>query len=189
MFEPDEYLFSKVATFLKRRKKNAQETLEHAVKLEDIKQRLTIFSRAITGQTIEIFEAEREGGYKNNSFFLPVRFAEFLSVEQNTKFYIFRIVFISVQKNLNLNFTVEDEFTLESAQEKAQKTSHLVLNEMFNQFPITKQIHQELLSHYSKLATEKKPEDLSFIYGKWMRNDPETLKKSVLKNISEDFTI
>ncbi|MCX7551493.1 nitric oxide reductase activation protein NorD [Xanthomarina sp. F2636L] len=185
MFEPDEFIFSKVASFLKRRKKNAQETLEHAVKLEDIKQRLTIFSRAITGQAIEIFEAEREGGYKNNSFFLPTRFSEFQSIEKNIKFYIFRVVYLSVQKNLGLNFTTEDEFTLESAREKAFETSTLVLNDMFQQFPITKRIHQELISYYFKLATEKTPEDLTFIYGKWMRNDPETLKKSVLKNISE----
>jgi len=119
MFEPDEYLFSKVAKFLKRRKKNAQETLEHAVKLKDIKQRLTIFSRAITGQAIEIFEAEREGGYKNNSFFLPTQFSEFATFEQNTKFYIFRIVYLSIQKNQHLNFMSEDEFTLEDAREKA----------------------------------------------------------------------
>jgi len=185
MFEPDEYLFSKVATFLKRRKKNAQETQEHSVKLENIKQRLTIFSRAITGQAIEIFEAEREGGYKNNSFFLPIRFSEFHSIEQNSKFYIFRVVYLSVQKNLNLNFTPEDEFSLEAAREKAVETSDLVLNEMFKQFPITKRIHQELITLYFNRATEKKPEDLSFIYGKWMCNDPDTLKKSVLKNISE----
>jgi nitric oxide reductase NorD protein len=185
MFEPDEYLFSKLASFLKRRKKNAQETLEHAVKLEDIKQRLTIFSRAITGQAIEIFEAEREGGYKNNSFFLPTRFSEFQTFEQNTKFYIFRIVYLSFQKNLNLNFSAEDEFTLEEAREKAVETSTLILNKMFQQFPITKQIHLELVSHYFKIATEKTPEDLSFIYGKWMQNNPEILKKSVLNNISE----
>ncbi|PWK20759.1 nitric oxide reductase activation protein NorD [Xanthomarina spongicola] len=185
MFEPDEFIYSKIVKFLKRRKKNAQETIEHAVKLKDIKQRLTIFSRAITGQAIEIFEAEREGGYKNNSFFLPTRFSEFQTLEQNTKFYIFRIVYLSVQKNLNLNFTAEDEFTLETAREKALETSTLILNEMFQQFPITKQIHQELITHYFKFATEKTPEDLSFIYGKWMRNDPQTLKKSVLNNISE----
>src|SRR5690554_5004752 len=185
MFEPDEFIYSKVVNFLKRRKKQAQETLEHAVKLNDIKQRLTIFSRAITGEAIEIFEAEREGGYKNNSFFLPSRYAEFQTLEQNTKFYIFRIVYLSVQKNLNLNSTSGQEFTLEYAREKAQETSTLVLNEMFNQFPMTKHIHQELISHYFKIATDKKPEDLSFVYGKWMKNDPKTLKKAVLKNISE----
>ncbi|WP_417874179.1 nitric oxide reductase activation protein NorD [Xanthomarina gelatinilytica] len=185
MFEPDEFIYSKVVNFLKRRKKQAQETLEHAVKLNDINQRLTIFSRAITGEAIEIFEAEREGGYKNNSFFLPSRYAEFQTLEQNTKFYIFRIVYLSVQKNLDLNFTAEEEFTLEHAREKAQETSTLVLNDMFKQFPITKHIHQELISHYFKMATDKKPEDLSFIYGKWMKNDPKILKKAVLNNISE----
>ncbi|OBX24403.1 MULTISPECIES: nitric oxide reductase activation protein NorD [Bizionia] len=185
MFEPDEYLFSKVAKFLKRRKKNAQETLEHAVKLKDIKQRLTIFSRAITGQAIEIFEAEREGGYKNNSFFLPTQFSEFATFEQNTQFYIFRIVYLSIQKNQHLNFTSENEFTLEEARNKALETSNLVLIDMFQQFPITKKIHQELITLYFNKSTEKTPEDLSFIYGKWMKDDPETLKKSVLKNISE----
>ena len=185
MFEPDEFIYSKVVNFLKRRKKQTQETLEHAVKLDDIKQRLIIFSRAITGEAIEIFEAEREGGYKNNSFFLPSRYEEFKTLEQNTKFYIFRIVYLSVQKNLNLNFTSGQEFTLEYAREKAQETSTLVLNEMFNQFPMTKHIHQELISHYFKIATDKKPEDLSFIYGKWMKNDPKILKKAVLNNISE----
>ncbi|MFV0573259.1 MAG: nitric oxide reductase activation protein NorD [Xanthomarina gelatinilytica] len=185
MFEPDEFIYSKVVNFLKRRKKQAQETLEHAVKLNDIKQRLTIFSRAITGEAIEIFEAEREGGYKNNSFFLPSRYAEFQTLEQNTKFYIFRTVYLSVQKNLDLNFTAEEEFTLEHAREKAQETSTLVLNDMFNQFPITKHIHQELITHYFKMVTDKKPEDLSFIYGKWMKNDPKILKKAVLSNITE----
>lgn len=185
MFEPDEFIYSKIVKFLKRRKKNAEEKLEYAVKLEDIKQRLIIFSRAITGQAIELFEAELEGGYKNNSFFLPTRFSEFQTLEQNTKFYIFRIVYLSVQKNLGFNFTTEDEFTLELAREKAEETSSIILKEMFQEFPITKQIHQELITHYSNLATEKSPEDLSFIYGKWMRNNLELLKKSVLNNISE----
>ncbi len=185
MFEPDEYLYAKVVNFLKRRKKNAQETLEHAVKLEDIKQRLAIFSRAITGQAIEIFEAEREGGYKNNSFFLPVRYSEFQTIEQNIKFYIFRTVYLSVQKNLDLNFSTEDEFTLETAREKAVETSQLVLKKMFHHFPATKQIHQELITLYLNKTTNKTSQDLSFIYGKWMKNDPKTLKKAVLNNISE----
>ena len=58
MFEPDEYLFTKFAYYFKRRKKEKQEQLVHAVKLVDIKQRLTIFARAITGESIEIYDAE-----------------------------------------------------------------------------------------------------------------------------------
>lgn len=185
MFEPDEYIFSKFAKFLKRRKKNAQEAIEHTVKLVDIKPRLTIFARAITGKPIEIFEAEREGGYKNDNFFLPNRFSEFADTEQNLSFYLFRILYLSVQKNLELNYSLGDEYTLEEAQGKALKTSEAVLKEVFRQFPITKSIHEKLVSFFLNKSTEKKPVDYSFIYGKWMRNDPETSKKAVLKNISE----
>lgn len=185
MFEPDEYIFSKFAKFLKRRKKNAEESLEHTVKLAEIKPRLTIFARAITGRPIEIFEAEREGGYKNDNFFLPTRFSEFTDTLQNTSFYLFRVLYLSVQKNLGFNYTVDNEHTLEEAREKALETSDTVLKEVFKQFPVAKKIHNELASYFLGQSTEKNPVDYSFLYGKWMRNDPEASKKSVLKNISE----
>lgn len=185
MFEPDEYIFGKFAKFLKRRKKNAQEANMSSVKLSDIKPRLTIFSRAVTGRPIEIFEAEREGGYKNDNLFLPSRFSEFTDTEQNLTFYLFRILYLSVQKNMGFNYTGGDEYTLEEAREKALETSDRVLKEVFDQFPITKNIHRKLTTHFLERATEKKPADYSFIYGKWMRNDSETLKRKVLKNISE----
>ena len=70
-FEPDEYIFTKFAFFFKKRRKKKEAELQHAVNLSDIKPRLTIFARAITGKPIEIYEAQREGGYKNNNFFLP----------------------------------------------------------------------------------------------------------------------
>lgn len=185
MFEPDEYIFSKFAKFLKRRKKNAQEAIKHTVKLVDIKPRLTIFARAITGKPIEIFAAEREGGYKNDNFFLPSRFSEFTDTEQNLSFYLFRTLYLSAQKNLELNFSTCDEYTLEEARKKALCTSDKVLIDVFDQFPIVRNTHGKLVSHFLAKASEKKPVDYSFIYGKWMRNDPETSKKTVLKNISE----
>ena len=166
MFEPDEYIFSKFAKFLKRRKKSAEEAIEHTVKLTDLKPRLTIFARAITGKPIEIFEAEREGGYKNDNIFLPARFSEFTDTEQNLSFYLFRILYLSVQKNIGLNFYTGDEYTLEEAREKALGTSEEVLAEVFGQFPIAKNIHSELVSHFREKFTKKKPIDYSFIYEK-----------------------
>lgn len=185
MFEPDEFIFKTFAKYFKRRRKNAQEALEYSVKLSDIKPRLTIFARAITGRPIEIFEAEREGGYKNDNFFLPARFFKFPTTDENLSFYLFRILYLSIQKNLGLNYDLGDEYTLEEAQEKALETSARVLMEVFEQFPIAKNIHDALISHFLGKATEKKPTDYSFVYGKWMRNDAETSKKTVLKNISE----
>ena len=49
-FEPDEYLFTKFANYFKRRKKIKDASIAHAVNLKDIKPRLTIFARAITGK-------------------------------------------------------------------------------------------------------------------------------------------
>ncbi len=105
-FEPDEYLFTKFAHYFKRRKKAKQEQIAHAIKLEDLKPRLTIFARAITGRAIEIYGAEREGGYRNDNFFLPTKFADFQSTDENIAFYLFRILYLSVQKNLDLNWKV-----------------------------------------------------------------------------------
>ena len=109
MFEPDEYLFTKLAYYFKRRSKKKQADILHAVNLSDLKPRLTILARAITGDSIEIYEAEREGGYKNSNFFLPRRFMEFESVEENVSLYLFRILYLSVQKNLDLNWNDNQE--------------------------------------------------------------------------------
>ena len=185
MFEPDEYIFGKFAKLIKRRRKNALEAIEHSVKLVDIKPRLTIFARAVTGKSIEIFEAEREGGYKNDNFFLPARFSEFTSPEQNLSFYLFRVLYLSIQKNIGLNYTAGDEHSLREARERALSNSAEVLREVFRQFPVTKIIHEQLVSHFSDKATKKRPADYSFIYGKWMHNDPKSSQKPVLKNISE----
>ncbi|WP_291865918.1 VWA domain-containing protein [Maribacter sp.] len=185
MFEPDEYLFTKFAFFLKRRKKNAKEAIEHTVKLSKIKARLTILARAITGKPIEIYAAKREGGYKNDSFFVPERYSEFLESDKNINFYLFRIIYLSVQKNLDFNYATNIEFTLEEAQEKAKTTSDIVLKEVYQQFPLTLKIVKELQNLYASKVKDKEDVDTTFLYGKWMRNSVEVPKKNVLKNISE----
>ncbi len=68
-FEIDEYLVGKFFKHLKSRKKISPEIEARTVTLAEIKSRLTIMARALTGKPIEIFPAEREGGYKNNNFF------------------------------------------------------------------------------------------------------------------------
>jgi nitric oxide reductase NorD protein len=77
MFEPDEYLFTKFAHYFKSKRKKKLQSRVHAVHLDPLKPRLTIFARAITGSSIELYEAEKEGGYKDSNFFLPKIFADF----------------------------------------------------------------------------------------------------------------
>ncbi len=185
MFEPDEYIFTKLAYYFKRKKKEKEQAISCAVNLMDIKPRLLILARAITGESIEIYEAEREGGYKNNNFFLPARFVEFPTVEENISFYVFRILYLSVQKNLQLNWNDNQEHELLESQQKALATSKLVLESLFEQFPISKKYHDKFVQFYSEKQKNNNPKDFSFIYGKWMRNNPEEVSDEKLENFIE----
>jgi len=183
-FEPDEYIFTKFAFFFKKRKKKREAELEYAVNLSDIKPRLTIFARAITGQPIEIYEAEREGGYKNNNFFLPLKYYEFETAEANVSFYLFRTLYLSIQKSLGLNWKDHLEHDLRESQNIAQETSKEVLQSLFEQFPISKTYYQQFKSHYQNKTTAKKVADYTFIYGKWMRNSTEKKPDKTLENFT-----
>jgi len=184
-FEPDEYIFTKFAFFFKKRKRKKEAALEHAVYLSDLKPRLTIFARAITGEAIEIFEAEREGGYKNNNFFLPVKFYDLSTIEENVSFYLFRILYLSVQKNLSLNWKDNVEHDLKESQKKAEETAIKVLQNLFEQFPIAESYYNKFTSHYKSLETSKQPADYSFIYGKWMKDTPNDDTNKQLKNFTD----
>ena len=184
-FEPDEYLFTKFANYFKRRKKIKDASIAYAVNLNDIKPRLTIFARAITGKSVEIYPAEREGGYKNNNFFLPATYAEFNTSEENISFYLFRVLYLSVQKNLNLNWEDEIEHTLEDSQKHALDSYPEILELLFNEFPITQKYYQKFIQYYTVKAKKNTSPDYSFIYGKWMRNTAEEASVNTLNNFSE----
>ncbi len=184
-FEPDEYIFTKLAYFFKNRNKKKQERNVHAANLSDLKPRLTILARAITGESIEIFEAEREGGYKNNNFFLPAKFQEFNSVDENIAFYVFRILYLSVQKNLDLNWNDNSVHELEESQQKAKENSSQILESLFNQFPVSERKYNKFLQYYKGKVKEESLVDYSFIYGKWMLNSPQDVKEGKLKNFTD----
>ena len=185
MFEPDEYIFTKLAYYFKRKKKEKEQAISCAVNLIDIKPRLLILARAITGESIEIYEAEREGGYKNANFFLPTRFVEFPSVEENISFYTFRVLYLSVQKNLDLNWNDNQEHELLESQQKAAETSKLVLDSLFEQFPVTEKYYNKFIHFFTEKRKNEKLKDFSFIYGKWMRNNPEEASEDKLENFTE----
>ena len=184
-FEPDEYLFTKFAHYFKRRRKKKEAGLEHAVALKDVKSRLTLFARAITGKPVEIYAAEREGGYKDSNFFLPSTYAAFSTVEENMAFYLFRVLYLGVQSKLDLNWKEPGEHTLKDSREKAGEAAKEVLPLLFSEFPPTEGFCQKYIAHYSKKAKKNSMPDFSFVYGKWMRNSPDETQGDTLKNFSE----
>ncbi len=185
-FEIDEYLVGKFFKHLKSRKKTNPEIESRTIFLSQIKSRLTIMARAITGNPIEIFPAEREGGYKNNNFFLPISFCECPTLEENLTFYHFRILYLSVQQRLNYNWTTEEtEPTLVHSQQKALETSEEILSVLFEEFSIDRQFLAKAKDYLSPKGTAKNEPDFSWLFGKWMKNEVETDKEDVLQNFSD----
>lgn len=185
-FEPDEYIFTKFANYFKRKKKNKQRLNLTAAKLEELKPRLTIFARAITGKSIDIYDAEREGGYKNNNFFLPSYVSFFDTIEDNISFYLYRVLYLSMQKNNNLNWNDNQEHELEESQQEALNKSPEILESLFKQFPITESYYNTFLDYFKSNSTAKNPVDYSYLYGKFMKNNPNEEKEDdVLKNFSD----
>ena len=185
-FELDEILYKKVIKYFKNKRLNDTEMLSRQVTLSEIKPRLTLLARALCGVPIEIFPAEREGGYKNLNFFLPINCSLFPTKEENRKFYFFRTAYLSVQKQLNLNWTSLEDLQQLSL-EKAQETAPFVLEKLFQEYPSLEEWYYEAVP---KLPLEKNKEtaDFSWLYGKWMKNSPEVDASDVLQNFDDEAT-
>jgi nitric oxide reductase NorD protein len=158
---------------------------DNTARLDDIKTRLIVIARAVTGAPVDIFPAEREGGYKNDNFFLPAYFFEFPELTDNIKYYIFRTLYLSVQKRLNLNWQPGQNKSLDESRQQAEKTSGEILKILFDEFPVMEAYYYKLIHHFQQKSSEKYPPDYTFVYGKWMRNNPETGDKNTLKNFNE----
>jgi nitric oxide reductase NorD protein len=180
--ELDEIIYSKVLQFFKKNKKVSHEEKRRTVVLNDIKPRLTILARAITGESIEIFPAEREGGYRNNNFFLPISFSAFSDYESNLSYYFFRILYLSVQQKKDFNWIGNAECNTMVSQQKALETAPAVLLELFEEYPISFHLHTYFYSHFST----SKDADCTWIYGKWMRNELLIDKDRRLNQFSEN---
>lgn len=180
----DEYIYGKFVKYFNKSKKIDAFILNKTIFLNDIKPQLTVIARAITGKPIEIFAAEREGGYKNNNFFLPVSFSELHDKENNKAFYYYRVLYLSVQQRLNLNWNNSIEYTLTESQQKAYETSEKVLVELFKEYPITEDIHLALKQQLLIKDFQKGKADLSILYGKWMNNEIE-INNQELQNIND----
>ena len=177
--------YFKMSGKLSKKRQKALLEADRTAKLDEIKPKLTIFARAITGKPINVFPAEDEGGYKNNNFFLPQYFSEFDTIQENMSFYIFRVLYLSTQKLLGLNWRPDEDKTLEESRQKALETAPQVLRVLYDDYPSTAEIHHKLISHFKAKATAKKPADLYLVYGKWMRETVEKDDDNSLKNINQ----
>ncbi|MBL7764977.1 MAG: VWA domain-containing protein [Chitinophagaceae bacterium] len=182
----DEFLFGKIVHFLQKRKMNVIQKNEKVVILNDIKQRLTILARALSGQSIEIYPAEREGGYKNNSYFFPASFSMFESFEQNLSYYYFRLLYLTVQQEHNLNWFEPSDLEVIQARQKAEETSISVLAKLFIDYPLAKKWFENFEYQLRQQTPEGKMIDRSWLFGKWMRCERESKDENTLQHFSQE---
>ncbi len=169
----DEYIFGLFSNYWKNKKREAAAQDRRAVHLKDIKARLNLLARAITGSPIMIFPAEREGGYRDDNFFLPVSFAGLESPGDNFRFYLFRTLFLCVQYRLNLNWQDGQEHSLDESRRQALQYAKPVLDVLFDEFPAMREVHDTLYASMLNAASQKHEPGFSMLYGKWMLNKGE----------------
>ncbi len=179
----DEYLQGLIETYFKfsnkhkKRKRKQLLALEKTARLDLINDRLTVLARAVAGRPIRIFTAEREGGYKNDHFFLPEYFSEFDTFEENYAYYLFRTLYLTYQQKAGINLRPGAEANEQIARAAALQNAPRVLKNLFKDFPALKPVHDKLVAHFSRTAPDNKP-DLSYVYGKLMKNNPVTEHKA-----------
>ncbi len=179
----DEKIYGLFSNYFRKRKLNRKDIVERTADLEVLKPRLSIIARAITGEAIAIYPAEREGGFKNNNFFLPQHFSLFPNLKDNEDFYLFRVLFLSIQKNQDLNFTEKSiHIELENAQNKALKSAPKIIEIVENEFNWAKGKHNYFLN---LLEINQKILDTSWLYGKWMVDNPIIEEKKQLQNFTD----
>ena len=174
----DEFLFKSISNYKRRSKERKLKQQMTVVWLDQIKPRLILVARALTGAEIEIFTAEREGGYKNLNFFLPEYCNLFTEKVKNEQFYLYRTLFLSIQWQLQLNWQPDENFSDSVSRQKSEEMSGLVLAKMFEEFPIYKNIFKELEDAINQIKEKKSQWNRSFLFGKWMRNNKNEIPTS-----------
>ena len=169
--ELNQRIFKGLHKFYKRITSKTDEELEtRSVQLEPLKPRLTILSRALTGCQNEIITSEREGGWSGLKFYLPASVSFLESIDENINFYVFRVLYLSVQQKMRLNWEDNDEHKTIESQERAFGFSQDVLAELFSEYPGTEEIYATIKSGLEKFYLEReKTCDYSWLYGRSMK--------------------
>ena len=185
--EFDQLIFQKIFRFYSRNIKQDPDVAIRTVALEDIKPKLTLLARALTGDSIDIAPAERDGGWQNNIFYLPASFAKMPTAEGNVGYYIYRTCYLYEQRKLKLNWDLSFDGDIKESLQKSRDTANKVLKVLFDEFGSIEQVYEEIravLIAEADTNRKIKTPDYSWLYGHWMKNSPEKSAEE-LQHISE----
>ena len=93
------------------------------------------------------------------------------------------MLYLSVQKQLGFNWKEGEDHDTNLSQSKAKEVSGKILKQLFEEFPITEKWYDKFVTHYK--SKEQKELDLTFLYGKWMKDSKEGENDDQVQNFSE----
>lgn len=171
----DEFIYTRFVRYFARRKEQKEKPRDSVVYLSDLHARLVLLARAFTGQSVEIFQGELEGGCKGSHFFLPGKVDLFSDKTDNEKFYLYRIVYLSLQLLKGHYWLASSD--LDTSREKSRSMSNLILSDMRAIYPRVYEIYQDL---YAKFEASPEILDNIIFFGKWMTASQEKQNASIV---------
>lgn len=131
---------------------------EEGVDLDELRSRLTIVARALCNAPVELRAAVREGGWTGDVFHLPARCELYPTAELNFYFYLYRVFYLSKQRELGLNWNGKAA-DIERSRKVAAESAPDVLAALDKEFVHFGALHERLCDDL---------EDRTWLYGKWM---------------------
>ena len=135
--EIDQYLFKKAYNLFKKFTKNKDDPniAQNAAGLESLKDRLLILACLLTGQSIKILPAESVGGFRGNIFFLPSTYSHSSKLQDNENYYIFRILYLSTQHKLAINWKDHNTYSFKESKQKAAESFNFIIQKIQEEYP------------------------------------------------------
>ncbi len=160
----DEFIYGKFSAFLRKRKEKKTQT-ETKVTLDELRDKLHVIARAVNGAGISIYSAKNEGGFKGLNFFLPEVVDLYNSVERNMQFLVYRVLYLSSQRHLDMCWKDGKDHGLAESRQKAAENSAQVIHHLKEEYPSFAPVIADLTSE----LIDKMEEDAGYwLYGKWM---------------------
>lgn len=158
---------------------------EKIVKLSELKPRLSILAKSLTGENIEILVAEKEGGFQDQIYFLPECYSHGPDTFSNIQFYIFRILYISEQRKLGFCWKKGENKGRSESLKVAEETYPQIIESLRKNFPDAKSLLESVEKterdfQRSIIKNSNIPEDLSLLHGIWMSSSPSKLENRIL---------
>ncbi len=187
----DEIIFTRFVNFFNKRAKRKAAANKEIVYLDDIKNRLTLIACALNGRTIKVLPAEKEGGFREDMFFLPLKVALFSTYEHNLLFYFYRVFYLSIQHDFGSNRNLNEAIFLSNDPYKIAQNLHpLVLEKLFLDYPLLENSYRNLTKELNQNAIHDNANLERWFYGRWMFNDSKIgLNKEIEPHNKEDFKL